>query len=102
MGALGTRFTAHREGTDLGYLEIGTDLAPPERISRLGWADVCRTEGEPEVLRWLFGQVASWLRLGGIDRLLDYRAPGDQPLPLLSDCGFVELTRTERGWEHRA
>lgn len=102
MGELGTRYTAHRGGADLGYLEIDTDLAPPERISRLGgWADVCRTEGEPEVVRWLFGQVASWLRLGGIDRLLDYLDPGDESLPLLLDCGFVELTRTERGWEHR-
>ncbi|MET8776483.1 hypothetical protein ABZV58_15835 [Nocardia sp. NPDC004654] len=102
MGELGTRFTAHRGGADLGYLEIDTDLASPERISRLGgWADVCRTEGEPEVVRWLFGQVASWLRLGGIDRLLDYLDPGDESLPLLLDCGFVELTRTERGWEHR-
>ncbi|WP_280482207.1 hypothetical protein [Nocardia cyriacigeorgica] len=101
MGELGTRFIAHRDGHDLGYLEVDTNLAQPERMSRLGgWADVCREDGEPEVLRWLYGQVADWLRLGGVDRLLTYSEPGDPELELLARCGFVELTRTDRSWAH--
>ncbi|MGK8463932.1 hypothetical protein [Nocardia cyriacigeorgica] len=101
MGELGTRFIAHRDGHDLGHLEVDTNLTQPERMSRLGgWADVCREDGEPEVLRWLYGQVADWLRLGGVDRLLTYSEPGDPELELLSHCGFVELTRTDRSWAH--
>ncbi|MBF6089283.1 N-acetyltransferase [Nocardia cyriacigeorgica] len=101
MGELGTRFIAHRDGHDLGYLEVDTNLTQPERMSRLGgWADVCREDGEPEVLRWLYGQVADWLRLGGVDRLLTYSEPGDPELELLARFGFVELTRTDRSWAH--
>lgn len=101
MGELGTVFTAYRGDTRVGALEIDTDLTPPERISRGGgWADVCDAEGEPDVLRWLFGRVADWLRLGAIDRLLDYRYPSEPGLPLLLECGFTELTRIERGWRH--
>jgi hypothetical protein len=59
------------------------------------------------VASWLLGQAADWLRLAGVDRLLDYAwlggtDPGGQgnadyrAFPLAS--GFRELTRTERGW----
>ncbi|WP_280236562.1 hypothetical protein [Nocardia cyriacigeorgica] len=101
MGELGTRFIARRNGEDVGHLEIDTNLAQPERISRPGgWADVCRAAGAPEVLRWLYGQVADWLRLGGVDRLLTYSEPGDPELELLAQCGFVELTRSDRSWAY--
>jgi GNAT superfamily N-acetyltransferase len=55
------------------------------------------------VATWLVGQAADWLRLARVDRLLEYAWPEEQDLlGLLGRLGFRELTRTARGWHHRA
>ena len=52
---------------------------------------------------WLVGQAADWLRLARVDRLLAYAWPKEQDLlGLLGRVGFRELTRTAKGWHHRA
>ncbi|WP_306456169.1 MULTISPECIES: hypothetical protein [unclassified Streptomyces] len=51
---------------------------------------------------WLLARAADWLRLCGVDRLAAYESAADSvPLALLAGAGFRELTRTDRGWEHR-
>ena len=55
------------------------------------------------VATWLVGEAADWLRLSRVDRLLEYAWPQEQDLlGLLGRLGFRELTRTARGWHHRA
>ena len=45
-------------------------------------------------------QAAAWLRLAHVDRLLAYATPEETALiGFLEKHGFVELTRTRRGWE---
>lgn len=104
MGVNGTRFTAVLEGADVGYLEVES-LADGERLARLaGWADVGNLFVQKEFRRKgiatrLFGAAAEWLSLGRVERLLTYAAPGDAAeLALYERLGFVELTRTARGW----
>jgi hypothetical protein len=59
------------------------------------------------VATWLVGQAADWLRLAGVDRVLDYTwLEGSDPggrdsagyRAFLAATGFRELTRTRRGW----
>jgi GNAT superfamily N-acetyltransferase len=104
VGVNGTRFTAVVDGVDAGYLEVES-LADGERLARLaGWADVGNLFVQKEfrrrgIARQLFGVAASWLSLGGVERLLTYASPDDAAeLALYERLGFVELTRTARGW----
>ncbi len=68
-----------------------------------GWADIAnRYVGGPHsrqgIACWLLGQAAEWLRLGHVDRLLDYQRPEQRGwLEFLRRAGFRELTRTTRG-----
>jgi GNAT superfamily N-acetyltransferase len=112
VGMNGTRLSAVLGDDVIGYIEVET-LEEGERLPRRGgWADVgnlCvagqyRRRG---VARWLLGQAADWLRLAGVERLLDYawldgRDPGGQDYAdsraFLAASGFLELTRTRRGW----
>ncbi len=51
----------------------------------------------------LLGEAAEWLRLGHVDRLLDYSAPEQEEYAaFLKHAGFRELTRTTLGRERRA
>lgn len=104
VGVNGTRFTAVLEGAEAGYLEVES-LADGERLARLaGWADVGNLLVRKEFRRRgvatrLFGAAAEWLSLGRVERLLTYAGPDDTAeLALYERLGFVELTRTARGW----
>jgi GNAT superfamily N-acetyltransferase len=104
VGVNGTRISAVRDGDVLGYIEVDTNLDTGSRMSRLGgWADVGNLHIEERyrrqgVGRWLLGQAAGWLELGGVTRLLDYAAESDAAYrAFLAKAGFQELTRTVRG-----
>ncbi|MHC3467879.1 N-acetyltransferase [Streptomyces sp. 7R007] len=110
LGECGTRFTAYDDtGAALGFVEVDTSLARPERHARgEGLADVGNLHLGPSAQRTalahtLLAQAADWLRLCGADRLCAYE-PADDPaaIDLLLGAGFRELTRTDRRWEHRA
>ncbi|MFH9005992.1 N-acetyltransferase [Streptomyces afghaniensis] len=108
LGECGTRFTARAGTGPLGFVEIDTALARPERHARAaGLADVGNLHIDPAqhgtgLEHWLLAQAADWLRLCGVDRLVAYECAADSTmLGHLTDAGFRELTRTDRGWEHR-
>lgn len=106
VGTIGTRISACLDEQVLGYIELDTDLADGGRLGRLqGWADVGNLHVKQEgrgVEAWLYGQAAQWLRLARVDRLLDYAWSNESArLALCGSLGFVELTRTDRGWTHR-
>ncbi|MFH9063382.1 N-acetyltransferase [Streptomyces coeruleorubidus] len=108
LGECGTRFTARAGTGALGFVEIDTALARPERHARAaGLADIGNLRIDPAqygtgLEHWLLGQAADWLRLCGVDRLVAYESAADSTmLGHLTGAGFRELTRTDRGWEHR-
>ena len=112
VGINGCRFSAVLGEEVIGYIETEV-LDKGERMSRHGgWADVGNLHvASPHRRRgvgsWLLGQAADWLRLAGVNRLLNYAwlegtDPGglnyDDYRAFLSAAGFRELTRTARGW----
>jgi hypothetical protein len=106
LGSNGTRLAAVRGEVVAGFVEVDTSLEEAPRVPTLaGWADVGNlwlADGEPwsELGPWLLGHAADWLRLGRVDRLLDYAAPDEEEhVRLLETAGFRLLTRSERGWE---
>ncbi|MCU7722612.1 GNAT family N-acetyltransferase [Actinoplanes sp. KI2] len=105
VGINGTRLTAVLDGADTGYIEVDTNLDAGPRVSRAGtWADVGNLWVDPAhrrrgLGRWLLGQAATWLDLGGTTRLLDYSEAGEHAYAaFLSAAGFTVLTRTARGF----
>jgi GNAT superfamily N-acetyltransferase len=113
VGMNGTRLSAVLGGDVIGYIEVET-FEEGERLSRHGgWADIGNLRVTEQYRRrgvasWLLGQAADWLRLAGVDRLLDYAwLDGTDPGGLdyagyrafLPAAGFQELTRTRRGWD---
>jgi len=112
VGLNGCLLSAVRGGQEVGYIEVET-LDEGERTARHGgWADVGNLRVSAPYRRqgvgsWLLGRTADWLRLAGVDRLLDYAwlegtDPGglsyDDYRAFLAAVGFRELTRTQRGW----
>ena len=105
LGPNGTEHTALLDGRVVGRYEVQGDLSAGGTLSRLaGWADVWNLWVDPRyrhrgVATWLVGHAADRLRLGGVQRVLDY-APveADDYLGFLAGVGFTELTRTRRGW----
>jgi GNAT superfamily N-acetyltransferase len=112
VGLNGTRLSAVLGGDCIGYIEVEI-FEEGERFPRHGgWADIGNLRVSPQYRRrgvapWLVGQVAGWLRLAGVSRLLDYTyAEGqdetgqtyDQDRAFLQASPFTELTRTRRGW----
>ncbi|MFE0103685.1 GNAT family N-acetyltransferase [Streptomyces sp. NPDC059009] len=109
LGECGTRFTAYDDGGALGFVEVDTALARAERHSRsAGLADIGNLHVDPAhegagLEGWLLAQAGEWLRLCGVDRLAAYETAGDgAAIDRLVAAGFQELTRTDRGWEHRS
>lgn len=109
LGECGTRITAYADDRALGFVEVDTVLARPERHARVaGLADIGNLYVVPGAQgtgleHRLLAEAADWLRLSGVDRLLAYEAATDEvALDLLRTAGFRELTRTDRRWEHRA
>lgn len=112
VGINGTRLSAVLGGEVIGYVELEI-LDGGERMPRHGWwadvgnlqvADTHRRRG---VATWLLGQAGDWLRLAGVERLLDYAWLEGQHeagqsygnyRSFLTAVGFLELTRTKRGW----
>jgi GNAT superfamily N-acetyltransferase len=108
LGECGTRFTAYADARALGFVEIDTALARPERHARAaGLADIGNLHVDPAhhgtgLEHRLLARAADWLRLCGVDRLVAYETADDGTmLDILTGAGFHELTRTDRGWEHR-
>jgi GNAT superfamily N-acetyltransferase len=112
VGMNGTRLSAVLGGEVIGYIEVET-FEEGQRLSRHGgWADVGNLRvTEPYhrrgIATWLLGQAANWLRLAQAERLLDYAGLEDQDptgqdytgyRAFLVASGFLELTRTKRGW----
>lgn len=105
LGINGTRLTAYGADGPVGHIEIDTNREDAGRIARTGrTADIGnlqidaadRTAG---IADWLLAQAAQWLRLAQIDRLISYADADDQQdLAFHRRSGFVELTRTARGW----
>lgn len=109
VGEVGTRLAGYAGDELVGFIEVETNLAEGGRLAHLaGWADignlhVTAAYQRRGVATWLVGQAADWLRLARVDRLLEYAWPEEQDLlGLLGRLGFRELTRTARGWHHRA
>ena len=105
VGINGTRISAVLDGGDVGYIEVDTNLDGGPRVSRTGtWADVGNLWVEPAhrrrgIGRWLVGEAAAWLELGGTTRVLDYADEREETYSaFLSAVGFVVLTRTARGF----
>jgi len=104
LGINGTRISAVL-GTDvLGYIEVDTNLDSGFRTARFGtWADIGNLHIEEKhrrqgIGRWLLGQAAEWLDLGGVSRLLSYAdSTEDAYQAFLASSGFRVLTRTLRG-----
>jgi GNAT superfamily N-acetyltransferase len=109
VGINGTRISASLGTADAGYIEVDTNLDAGPRISRVGaWADVGNLWVEPAhrrrgVGRWLVGEAATWLDLGGVTRLLAYALPDEEQtyVDFLTAVGFTALTRTARGFVGR-
>jgi|HubBroStandDraft_1064217.scaffolds.fasta_scaffold03053_7 GNAT superfamily N-acetyltransferase len=112
VGINGTRLSAILDEHEIGYIELEI-FDEGERLPRHGgWADVgnfhvterYRRRG---VATWLLGQAARWLRLAQVERLLDYSTlePDEDTgrddagyRAFLATAGFLELSRTRRGW----
>jgi GNAT superfamily N-acetyltransferase len=104
VGTNGTRLSALAGDEVAGLVEVET-LEDGQRVPRgggladVGNLHVAESFRRRGVASWLLGEAASWLELGGVDRLLDYAALEDEPCrAFLERAGFRELTRTARGW----
>jgi GNAT superfamily N-acetyltransferase len=112
VGINGTRLSAALGEETIGCLELEI-LAEGERLPRHGrWADLGNLQvAEPYrrrgVATWLLAQAGEWLRLAQVERLLDYAwlegsdqtgQRYDDYRAFVSNSGFIELTRTKRGW----
>jgi GNAT superfamily N-acetyltransferase len=105
VGRFGTQFSAYLDGERVGFIDTENDLTAGGTRSRFaGWADVGNLQVVEEhrrkgVATWLLAHAADWLRLGRVERLVDYAWPEqDDILGFLGASGFRELSRTERGW----
>ena len=108
VGRFGTQFTGVLDGERVGFVDLDVDQTAGGTRSRLaGWSDVgdlCVAQAYRRrgVGTWLLGHAADWLRLGRVERLVDYAEPGQRDLlAFLEASGFRELSRTERGWARR-
>jgi GNAT superfamily N-acetyltransferase len=104
LGVNGTRIWAVVGDDAVGHIEVDTNLGEANRASGASsWADIGDlTVREPYrrigIGTWLVGQAADWLRLGGVESLLDYAdAEATECVAFLNHAGFRELTRTIRG-----
>ena len=104
VGINGTRFEAHQNAELLGCLEAelldgGGRHPRTGGLADIGNFAVVEAHRRQGIGTWLLGQAAQWLRLAGANRLLHYASPGEEALiAFVERSGFVELTRTRRGW----
>jgi len=104
VGINGTRLSAMLGDEVAGYIEVEM-LEDSSRLARhSGWADIgnlCVAEQHRRrgIATWLVGQAADWLRLAGVERVLDYAwLEHEDYRAFLAGQGFRELTRSKRGW----
>jgi GNAT superfamily N-acetyltransferase len=104
VGINGTRFSAVLDDEAIGFVEVEA-FSEAGRVPRhSGLADIGNLQVSEQhrrrgVATWLIGHAADWLRLGRVDRLLDYAWPEQEDCTgFLDAVGFRELTRTQRGW----
>ena len=103
VGINGTRFSAVLGEDVIGYAEVEAADAGEREPRHGSWADIghlCVRAGYRRrgIGTWLLGQAADWLRLGHVDRLLDYGQDDFTGQEFRLAVGFRELTRTSRGW----
>jgi GNAT superfamily N-acetyltransferase len=105
VGRFGTQFSAVLDGRRIAFVDVDVDRTAGGTRSRLaGWSDVGNLHVDESHRRrgigtWLLAHAADWLRLGRIDRLIDYASPEQHDvLGFLGANNFQELSRTERGW----
>jgi GNAT superfamily N-acetyltransferase len=104
VGVNGTRLSAIIGDEAVGYIEVEI-LGASERLPRAGgWADIGNLHVTSEyqqqgIATWLMHETGAWLRLARVDRLLGYSCPEEDDCSgFFQKLGFLELTRTERGW----
>ena len=104
LGINGTRFTAHRDGSPVGYLEVELLDQAERHPQQGGLADIGNFSVLEEHRRcgvggWLLASAARWLRLGRVGRLMAYTWPSEtDQVAFLGRHGFTEMTRTRKGW----
>lgn len=108
VGINGTRLSARLGDEVLGFVEVevleGAErLGRAERIADVGNLHVVESRRRHGIGTWLFAHAGEWLRLGRVERLLDYAGPEDEAVcgPFLEHAGFRVLTRTQRSWTRR-
>jgi GNAT superfamily N-acetyltransferase len=107
VGVNGTRLSAMVGDHEVGFIEVEMldEAVRAPRFAR--WADVGNLQVVEQhrrcgVATWLLAQAGAWLRLGGVECLLDYgRAEHEDGRAFLLAVGYRELTRTSRGWRFR-
>jgi GNAT superfamily N-acetyltransferase len=106
VGTSGTRLAAMIGEERVGFVDVECrDESPRTRGTRT-WADIGNLYVEPGRRRlgvgtWLLGQVADWLDLGEVTRLLAYtsaRETDAAEAAFYATRGFEVLTRTVRGY----
>ena len=105
LGTSGVRFSAERNGSRLGYLEVDTAQNGSRFATSAGRADIGNLsveQGERRqgVATSLLAEAGRWLRLAGLACLITYlddTSPDSERL-FYEQAGFEVLTRTIRGW----
>jgi GNAT superfamily N-acetyltransferase len=103
---LAVRFSAVLDDQVVGYVNVRDDLTRGGTLSCLsGWAELREQFVEPEHRRrgigtWLVRHAASWLRLGGTERMLATWAEELDPgsLTFLQQFGWRAIGTTRCGW----
>lgn len=106
LGTNGTRLTATLpDGEAIGYIEVEVreeaNVSPRfADIADIGNLHVAEPWQRRGVATWLISQVASWLVLGGITRLMAYALDTEGAVQAcLTSSGFEQISRTRRGWQ---
>lgn len=104
VGTNGVRFSAVLDATEVGYLEVDTNLGVNTRFDRdARWADIGNLYVEADYRRQgmgtsLLAAASGWLRLAGVRNLLTY-CGSDTPeseAAFLARVGFVVLSQVTR------
>jgi GNAT superfamily N-acetyltransferase len=105
VGITGVRLSASLDTAEVGFVEVEVlDTAVrhprPAGLADVGNLHIADSYQGQGIAAWLLAHAAAWLRLAHVDRLLTYATPEETELiGFLEKQGFLELTRTRRGWE---